>query len=131
MVYRYFDDKFPLLRGILHSPQARFVNSFAAHLHGYCGCPAGLEFCPADTDYRGGDFTIRIEDEFPAAIFGLPRADEKGRELPVAVDGDLDAVIVGRLAPAAGQRGGEENINQQENESFHKVNFRRPRYMLQ
>jgi len=95
--------------GILNRPQAGFVNAFTAHLHGYGGCSAGLEFCSAYTDYRGGDFAVRLEDEFPAAIFGFPCANEKGRELPVSVDGNLDAVIVGRRAPAAGQRGGEGN----------------------
>jgi len=131
VVYRYLDDKLPLLVRILHRPRAGFVNSFAAHLHRHGGSPAGLEFCPADADYRGGDFAVRLEDEFPAAFVRLPCADEKGRELPVAVYGDLDAVFVGRGTPAAGQRGNEKNINQQENESFHKTNFRRPRYMLQ
>ena len=58
-------------------------------------------------------------------------SDSRPSRLPAVVDGDLDAVIVSRRAPAAGQRCGEENINQQENESFHKSNFRRPRYMLQ
>jgi len=101
MVYRYFDDKLPLLMRILNRPRAGFVNTFAAHLHRHGCSPAGLEFCPAYTDYRRGDFAVRLEDEFPAAIFGLPCADEKGRELPVAVDGDFDAVIVSRRTPAA------------------------------
>lgn len=110
VVYCYLDDKLPLLVGILNGPQARFVNSFAAQLHGHGGFPAGLEFCPADADYRGGDFAVRLEDEFPAAFVRFPCADEKIGELTVAVDGDLDAVIVSRLAPAAGQRSSEENI---------------------
>jgi len=131
VLYRYLDDKFPLLLGVLNRPRAGFVDSFAAHLHGHGGCPAGLEFCPADADCRGGDFAVRLEDKFPAAFVRFPCADEKSRELPVAVYGDLDAVFVGRGTPAAGQRGSEKNINQQENESFHKTNFRRPRYMLQ
>jgi len=131
VVYRYFDDKFALFVRILNRPWAGFVDSFAAHLHRYGGSPAGLEFCPADADYRGGDFAVRLEDEFPAAFVGLPCADEKIRELPVAVDGDFDAVFVCRRTPAAGQRNSEENIDQQENESFHKSNFRRPRCMLQ
>ena len=131
VVYRYFDDKLPLLLGVLNRPRPGFVDSFAAHLHRDDGCPAGLEFCPAEADYRGGDFAVLLEDEFPAAFIRLPCADEKGRELPVAVYGDLDAVFVGCGTPAAGQRGSEKNINQQENESFHKANFRRLRYMLQ
>ena len=130
-VYGYFDNKLPLLRGILNRPRAGLVDSFAAYLHRYGGGPAGLEFCPADTDYRGGDSAIRLEDEFPAAFVRFPCADEKGRELPAVIDDDLDAVFVGRGVPTAGQCEGEENINQQENESFHKTNFRRPRYMLQ
>ena len=127
----YFDDKLPLLVGVLNSPQAGFVNSFAAQLHGHGGSPARFQFCPADTGYRGGNFSVRLEYEFPAAFFCFPCADEKGRELPVAVDGDLDAVFVSRRILTAGQRGSEENINQQEHESFHKSNFRRLRYMLQ
>jgi hypothetical protein len=130
VVYRYFDDKLPLLVGILNRPRAWFVNSFAAQLHRHDGCPARLEFRPADTDYRGGDFAVRLEDEFPAAFVRLPCADEESGELP-AVYGDLDAVFVGRGTPAAGQHSSEENINQQENESFHKTNFRRSRYMPQ
>ena len=131
VVYRYFDDKFPLLVGVLDRPEAGLVNSFAAQLHRYSGSPAGLEFCPAYADYRGGDFAVRLEDEFPAAFVCLPCADEKGGELPVAVYGDFDAVIAGRRTPAAGKDSGDKNINQQKNESFHKTNFRRPRYMLQ
>ena len=127
----YFDDKLPLLVGVLNSPQAGFVNSFAAQLHGHGGCPARLQFSPADAGYRGGDFSVRLEDEFPAAFFCFPCADEKGRELPVAVDSDLDAVFVSRRILTAGHRDSEENINQQEHESFHKSNFRRLRYMLQ
>ena len=130
-VYCYFDDKLSLLVGVLNRPHSRFVNSFAIQLHRYGGFPAGLEFCPADTDCRGGNFAVRLENEFPAAFLRLPCTDEKIRELPDAVDGDLDAVFVSRRTPAAGQRSSEENINQQENESFHKTNFRRPRYMLQ
>ena len=114
VVYCYFDDKLPLLVGVLHCPQARFVNSFAAHLHLYSGSPARLKFCPADTDYRGGDFAVRLEDEFPAAFGRSPCADEKIRELPDAVDSDLDAVFVSRRVPAAGQCNGEKKINQQE-----------------
>ena len=121
----YFDDKLPLLVGVLNRPWAGFVDSFAAQLHGYGGCPARLQFYPADAGYSGGNFSVRLEDEFPAALFRFPCADEKGRELPVAVYGDLDAVFVGRGTPAAGQRSSEENINQQEHESFHKSNFRR------
>ena len=131
VVYRYLDDKLPLLMRILNRPRAGFVNSFAAHLHRHGGCPAGLEFCPAEADYRGGDFAVLLEDEFPAASVCLPCTDEESGELSVAIDGDLDAVFVGRRIPASGQSGSEENINQQENESFHKANFRRPRYMLQ
>ncbi len=131
VVYCYFDDKLPLLMGVLNSPQAGFVNSFAAQLHGYGSCPARLQFYPADAGYRGGNISVRLEDEFPAAFFCFPCADEKGRELPVAVDGDFDAVFVIRRILTAGQRGSEENINQQEHESFHKSNFRRMRYMLQ
>ena len=130
-VYRYFDDKLPLPVGVLNRPKARLVNSFAAHLHRHGGSPAGLQFCPADTDYCGGDFAVRLEDEFPAAFVCLPCADEKGRELPVAVDGNLNAIFVSRRTLAAGQRNSEENINQQEHESFHKSNFRRLRYKLQ
>jgi len=125
VVYRYFDDELPLLAGILHRPQARLVNAFAAHLHWHGGSPAGLEFCPADTDNRGGDFTVRLEDELPAAFFGLPCADEKGRELPAVVDDDFDAVFVSGGTPAAGKHGGEENIHQQKKQSLHKLNFRR------
>jgi len=131
VVYRYFNDKLPLFVRVLNRPQARFVNAFAAQLHRYGSGPAGLEFCPADADYRGGDFAVRLEDEFPAAFVCFPCADEEGGELPVAVYGDLDAVFVCRRTPAAGQRNSEENIDQQENESFHKSNFRRPRCMLQ
>jgi hypothetical protein len=131
VVYCYFDDKLPLLVGVLNSPQAGCVNSFSTHLHWHGGFPARLQFCPADAGYRGGDFSVRLEDEFPAAFFCFPCADEKGRELPVAVDCDLDAVLVNRRTPAAGQRSSEENINQQEYKSFHKSNFRRLRYMLQ
>jgi len=131
VVYRYFDNKLPLLVGVLNRPRPGFVNSFAAQLHRHGSLPAGLEFCPADTDYRGGDFAIRLEDEFPAAFVRFPCADEESRELPVAVYGDLDAVFVSRLTLTAGQRSSEENINQQENESFHKTDFRRLRYMLQ
>ena len=130
-VYCYFDDKLPLPVGVLNRPKARLVNSFAAHLHRHGGSPAGLQFCPADTDYRGGNFAVRLEDEFPAAFFCLPRADEKGRELPVAVNGNLDAVFVAGGTPTAGQRSSEKKINQQEYKPLHKLNFRRPRYMLQ
>ena len=42
VVYRYFDNKLPLLRGILNRPRAGLVDSFAAYLHRYGGCPAGL-----------------------------------------------------------------------------------------
>ena len=131
VVYCYFDDKLSLPVGVLNRPQSRFVNSFAAHLHRHGGRPAGLEFCPADTDNRGGDFAVRLEDEFPAAFVCFPGADEKIRELPVAVDSDLDAVFVSRRILAAVDRCCEENKNQQEHESFHKANFRRLRYMLQ
>jgi len=124
VVNRYFYDKLPLFVGILHRPEAGFVNSFAAHLHRHGGSPAGLDFCPAYADYRGGDFSVRLEDEFPTAFFGLPCAYEKGRELPAVVDDDLDAVFVSGGTPAASQGGGEENIYQQKNQSLHKLNFR-------
>ena len=122
-VYRYLNDKLPLLMRILNRPQARFVNSFAALLHRYGGRPARLEFCPADAYYRGGNFAVRLEDEFPAAFGCSPCADEKIRELPVAVDGDLDAVFVSRRILTAGKHSSEGNINQQEHESFHNNNF--------
>ncbi len=125
VVYCYFDDKLSLLVRILHRPKARLINAFTAHLHRY-GCrPARLQFCPADTDNRGGDFAVRLEDEFPAAFVCFPCADEKIRKLPVAVDCDLDAVFVSRRTLTAAKRNGEENINQQEYESFHKWNFRK------
>ena len=123
MIYRYFDDKLPLIVRILHRPHAGLVNAFAAHLHGHDGSPARLEFCPADADYRGGDFAVRLEGEFPAAFLGFPRADEKVRELPISVGDDLDAAA-GR-APAATQSSGNENVNHQKHESLHKVNFSR------
>jgi len=129
VVYRYLDDKLPLLVGVLNRPQARFVNAFAAQLHRDSGSPARLEFSPAEADCCGGDVAIRLEDEFPAAFFGLPCASEKIRELLDAVNGDFDAVA--DRIPAAGKRDGKENIYKQENESFHKSNFRRLRYMLQ
>ena len=129
VVYRYLDDKLPLLVRILNRPRAGFVNSFAAHLHRDSGSPARLEFSPAEADCCGGDVAIRLEDEFPAAFFGLPCASEKIRELLDAVNGDFDAVA--DRIPAAGKRDGKENIYKQENESFHKSNFRRLRYMLQ
>jgi hypothetical protein len=128
-VYRYFDDKLPLLVRILHRPYTRFVNAFAAHLHRHGGSPAGLKFCPADADYCGGDFAVRLEDEFPAAFFGPPCADEKFRELFVTVDNDIDAVA-GQTSAAA-KRGSEEHIHNQQHESLHKLNFRRLRNMLQ
>ena len=111
LVYCYFYDKLPLLVRILNRPQSRLINTFAAHLHRDSGSPARLEFCPADTGYRGGNFAVRLEDEFPAAFFGFPCADQKIREMLDAVDGDFDAVA-GRT-PAAGNRGGEENTKQQ------------------
>ena len=128
-IYRYFDDKLPLLMRILHRPQPRLVNTFAAHLHRYCSGPTRLQFDPADADNRGGDFAVRLEDEFPAAFFCLPRADEKIGKLLNAVNGDLDT-IAGRTS-AAGIRDSEKNTKQQQHESFHKINFRRPRDMLQ
>jgi hypothetical protein len=130
-VYRYLDDKLPLLVGVLNRPQAGFVNSFATQLHRHGGFPARLQFYPADADYRRGDFAVRLEDEFPAAFVCLPSADEKGRELLDAVDCDFDAVFVSRRTLTTSQRDSEENINQQERESFHKSNFRRLQYMLQ
>jgi len=125
VVNRYFDDEFPLVVRILHRPEAGFVNSFASHLHRYGGSSARLEFCPAYADYRGGDFSVRLEDEFPAAFFGLPCADEEIGELPAVVDDDFDAVFVSCGTPATSQDGGEENIYQQKNQSLHKLNFRR------
>jgi len=128
-VYRYFDDKLPLVVRVLHRPLPRFVDSFSAHLHRHGGCAARLKFCPAYTDYRGGDFAIRLEDEFPAAFFGFPCADEEFRELFVVVNNDLDAVT-GRTSAAA-KRGSEEHIYNQGHESLHKLNFKRLRNMLQ
>ncbi len=120
-----------MLVRILHRPQSRFVNSFAAHLHRHGGSPARLEFSPAEADYRGGNFAIPLEDEFPTAFFGLPCTDEKIRELPATIDGDLDAVFVNRGTLTAAKLNRDENENQQEHESFHKVNFRRLQNMLQ
>lgn len=128
LVYRYLDDKLTLLVRILHRPRSRLINTFAAHLHGDNGRPARLEFCPADTDYGGGDFAIRLEDEFPVSFFGLPRADEKIRELLDTVDGNFYAVA-GRVL-AAGIDHSEKYIKH-EHESFHNLNFRRMRNVLQ
>ena len=129
VVYRYLNDKLALLMRILHRPKARLVNSFTAHLHRHSGCPSRLQFYSTDTGYRGGNFAVRLEDEFPAAFFCFPCTDEKIRELPDAVDCDFYAVA-GR-APAAGKHNGKKYPKQQENISFHNTNFRRLRYMLQ
>ena len=123
LIYCYFDDKFPPLVRILHRPQSRLINTFASHLHRHGSSPARLEFYSADAHYCGGDFAVRLEDEFPAAFFGLPCADEKIRELPDAVDSDLDAVAGRTLA--TGERDSKKNTKQQEHESFHNSNFRR------
>jgi hypothetical protein len=125
VVYRYLDDKLPLLGGILHRPGPGFVNAFAAHLHRHDSSAARPEVRPADADYGGGDFAVRLEGEFPAAFFCFPRADEKGRELPAAVNGDLDAVFDSGCAPAAGRDSSKEKTSNQEYKSFHRVNFRR------
>ena len=123
VLYRYFDNKLSLLVRVLHRPYSRFVESFAAHLH-LDGCgPSRLKFRPADTDYRGGDFAVRLENEFPAALLCFPCADEKVRELPVSIDDDIDAVFTDIRALAAGQHGNKKTIKNQEHEPFHKVNF--------
>ena len=131
VVYGNLYDKLSLLRGILHRPGPGFVNAFAAHLHRHNGGTARPEFCPANADYGGGDFAVRLEGKFPAAFLCFPCADEKGGELPAAVDGDLDAILDTGRAPAAGRYGGEEKTSHQEYRLFHRVNFRRLQYMLQ
>ena len=130
MVYCYFDDKLSLLIRILHRPLPGFVNALATHLHGHGDFPARPEFYSADTDCCGGDLTVRLENESPAAFFSFPGADEKVRELTVAsINDDLDAVA-GRT-PAAVRCNDEDNIYKQEYKSLHTTNFKRLRYMLQ
>jgi hypothetical protein len=131
VVYRYFNDKLPLLGGILHRPGPGFVNAFAAHLHRHDSSAARPELCPADADYGGGDFAVRLEGEFPAALFRFPRADEKGRELPAAVNSDFDVIFDTSRAPAAGRHGSEKKRGNQEYKLFHRMNFRRVLFMLQ
>lgn len=129
VVYCYFDDKLSLPVRILNRPKARLINAFTAHLHRDSGSPARLEFCPAEADCGGGNFAVRLENEFPAAFVCFPCADEKIRELLDAIDGDFDAVA--DRTPAAGKCDSKENTNQQENKSFHNSNFRRPRHKRQ